>query len=108
MTLQDLASSTYLGVTRFANLERVLAAFCLFIPVFLIAFDKGPFDDGRIRDSISAYYDMEANQVFYFPLTVTSMLVDSWVAYLNTKNFLKEIFIVHGSHKCVECRSHLR
>ena len=32
------------------------------------------FDDGPVRDSISAYYNMENNQVFYFPLTVASML----------------------------------
>ena len=74
MALREMASSTFQGVTRFAKLERVLAVVCLFTPVFLIWFDNGPFDDGRIRDSISAYYDMEENQVFYFPLTVASML----------------------------------
>ena len=81
MTLREMVSSTSAGVAnavhgvrRFARLERVLAVVCLFIPAFLIWFDNGPFDDGRIRDSISAYYDMEANQVFYFPLTVASML----------------------------------
>ncbi len=57
------------GITRFAKLERVLAAVCLFIPAFLIW-----FDNGRIRDSISAYYNMKEGEMFYFPLTVASML----------------------------------
>jgi len=76
MKLRQMVSSTLdgvrktaQGVIRFAKLERVLAAFCLLIPAFLIIFDDGP-----IRDSISAYYDMEQNQIFYFPLTVASML----------------------------------
>jgi hypothetical protein len=74
MTLREMVSSRFQGVARFARLERVLAALCLFIPVFLIWFDTGPFDNGRIRDTISHYYNMEENQVFYFPLTVASML----------------------------------
>lgn len=41
----------------------------LAIPALLILFDDGP-----IRNCISAYYDMEKGQVFYFPLTVASML----------------------------------
>ena len=76
MQLRDVAframegvSRTAQGVTRFAKLERVLASVCLFIPAFLILFEDGP-----IRESVSAYYDMEENQVFYFPLTVASML----------------------------------
>ena len=62
-------TNTLQGVRRFAKLERILAFVCLFIPAFLISFDDGP-----IRDSISAYYDMEQNQVFYIPLTVAAML----------------------------------
>jgi hypothetical protein len=76
MQLREIASATRTriatavdGIKRFAKLERVLAAVCLFIPVFLISFDDGP-----IRDSISAYYNMQKDQMFYFPLTVASML----------------------------------
>jgi len=65
----EAVSTTVQAITRFAKLERVLAFVCLFIPAVLIW-----FDDGRIRDSISAYYSMEENQFFYFPLTVASML----------------------------------
>jgi hypothetical protein len=57
------------GVVRFAKLERVLSAACILTPAFLIW-----FDDGNIRPSISDYYDMVRDQVFYFPLTVASML----------------------------------
>jgi len=57
------------GVKRFAMLEQVLAAVCILIPLLLIVFDHG-----RVRDSISAYYNMERSQVFYFPLTVAAML----------------------------------
>ncbi len=76
MKLSQMVSSTYHGVAkrvegvvRFAKLERVLAFVCIFIPAFLIW-----FDDGSIRDSISHYYNMKQNQIFYFPLTVASML----------------------------------
>jgi hypothetical protein len=62
-------SNTYEGAKRFAKLERILAGVCLFIPAFLILFDDGP-----IRNSISAYDNMEENQFFYFPLTVAAML----------------------------------
>jgi hypothetical protein len=57
------------GVVRFAKLERVLATVCLLIPVLLIW-----FDNGNIRPSISEYYNMVKDQVFYFPLTVAAML----------------------------------
>jgi hypothetical protein len=76
MELRQMVSATRTGiakavdgVTRFAKLERVLAAVCLFIPAFLIY-----FDNGQIRGSISEYYNMEKDQMFYFPLTVASML----------------------------------
>ena len=76
MQLRQIASATrksvantFEGVKRLARLERVIATVCILIPAFLIWFDDGP-----IRDSISAYYDMEESQVFYFPLTVAAML----------------------------------
>jgi hypothetical protein len=57
------------AITRFAQLEIVLASVCLLIPAALIW-----FDGGTVRDSISAYYSMTEDQVYYFPLTVASML----------------------------------
>jgi hypothetical protein len=63
------ASTFQRGVRRFAKLESVLAFVCLLTPVLLIL-----FDDRTIRDSISAYYDMEENQIFYVPLAVVAML----------------------------------
>jgi len=76
MQLQEIASVTVQGITRtvegltrFAKLERVLAGVCLLIPAFLIWFDHG-----TIRGSISAYYNMDQDQVFYFSLTVAAML----------------------------------
>ena len=57
------------GINRFAKLERVIAALCISIPALLILFDHG-----NIRESISAYYSMTEHEVFYFPLTVASML----------------------------------
>ena len=76
MELRQIASATRAkvantveGVRRFARLERMLATVCLLIPALLIWSDDGP-----IRDSISAYYNMEENQIFYFFLTVAAML----------------------------------
>ncbi len=66
---RNVASNALEGVKRFVILERILAIVCLIIPVLLFSFDDGP-----IRDSISAYYDMDENQIFYFPLTVAAML----------------------------------
>ncbi|MCI0426182.1 MAG: hypothetical protein L0Z49_10155 [Actinobacteria bacterium] len=54
---------------RYARLERVLALFCVASPLLMIWADAG-----GVRDSISAYYSMTANQWFYFPLTAASML----------------------------------
>ncbi len=68
-TTRMSVAKTVEGVKRFARLERVLATVCLFIPALLIGFDDGP-----IRDNISAYYNMKESQVFYFPLTVAAML----------------------------------
>jgi hypothetical protein len=76
MQLQQIATATntqiaraFDGIKRFARLERVLAAVCLFIPAFLIW-----FDGGQIRNSISAYYTMKENEIYYFFLTMVSML----------------------------------
>ena len=55
------------------TLRRGTAKVCLSIPLLLIAFDSG-FRTGVIRESISAYYNMKESEVFYFPLTVASML----------------------------------
>jgi len=67
--LREVAS----GVMRFAKLERVLAGVCLLIPLLLIVFDDR-VRTSMIRESISAYYNMKQSEVFYFPLTVASML----------------------------------
>jgi hypothetical protein len=53
----------------YAKLERVLALFCVASPLLMIWVDDGP-----VRDSISAYYNMTQNQWFYFPLTAAAML----------------------------------
>lgn len=53
----------------FADLERFLAFLCLFIPIILIL-----FDNNNVRGSISAYADMEENQVYVFLLTVAAMM----------------------------------
>jgi len=57
------------GFVRLAKLERVLALACILIPAILILFDDLP-----IRSSISDYYKMRWDQLFYFPLTAVSML----------------------------------
>ena len=76
MEFGEMASTTARAVSgagqtaaRFVELERVLAMVCLLIPLVLIV-----FDGGTIRKSISDYYNMDANQVFCFSLTVASML----------------------------------
>ena len=57
------------ALTKWLVLERSLAAVCGITP-FLLVF----FDGGEVRESISAYYAMGENQVFYFFLTIASML----------------------------------
>jgi hypothetical protein len=57
------------GFMRLARLERVLALACILIPAFLVLFDGHP-----VRQSISEYYKMRSDQVFYFPLTAVSIL----------------------------------
>ena len=65
-TTVDTASA---GIIRFAKLERVLAFLCLLLPLFVIVFDGGP-----VRSSISAYYNMNNNQVYGFLMTMAAML----------------------------------
>lgn len=57
------------GARRLARFEIGLAAACLVVPAFLIAFDSW-----NTRGSISAYWDMKQHQIFYFGLTVAAML----------------------------------
>jgi hypothetical protein len=54
---------------RYAKLERVLALICAASPLLMLLFDAFSF-----RDSISAYYSMDQNQIFYVPLTAAAML----------------------------------
>lgn len=56
-------------VARFANLERVLGTICAFTPALIWWVDSEP-----LRPSISAYYNMAQNQLFYVPLTMAAML----------------------------------
>lgn len=56
-------------IKRYAKLERLLACVCGVIPILFII-----FDDFSIRDSISAYYSMKSNQVYYYFLTVAAMM----------------------------------
>lgn len=57
------------GVKRFAKFEQYLAALCFGAPILLIG-----FDNWSIRDSISAYYNMGTNQLYYYPLTLVAVL----------------------------------
>ena len=58
------------AITRFAKLERVVAVICLLTPFLLLQYDEVP----GIRESISHYYSMKQNQLYYFPLTMLAML----------------------------------
>lgn len=57
-------------VGKYASLERVLASLLAFTPLALLALE----DPGSNFNSISAYYAMSENQVFYVPLTIAAML----------------------------------
>jgi len=57
------------GLVKLAKLERMLALICLTAPFFLI---EG--DNWHVRDSISAYYNIDKAVLFYVPLTVAFML----------------------------------
>ena len=69
MEFRKIAIETYHGVKRFARLERVLAAVCILAPALMIL-----FDGGTVRGSISDYYKMKNNQLYYFPMTMLAML----------------------------------
>lgn len=72
MQLQEVRQrldKTLDGIANFAKFERVLAAVCLLTPALLWLFDSF-----TLRDSISAYFEMDQNQIFYVPLTVAAML----------------------------------
>lgn len=67
----NAVNQTLDAITRFAKLERVLAVVCLMTPLLLIASDDGV---QPIRESISHYFSMKQNQLYYFPLTMLAML----------------------------------
>lgn len=69
MQLRQLAHRVGGGLKRLATLERVLALVCITIPALLILVDGLP-----PRGSISEYYNMHRDQVYYVPLTVAAML----------------------------------
>lgn len=54
---------------EYARLERMLALVLAFTPLFLIVFSSGD-----IEPTISDYYDMKHEQVFYLLLIVAAML----------------------------------
>jgi len=56
-------------VKDFARLERILAAVCMAAPALMIL-----GDEMQVRESISAYYDMTKNVLFYVPLSIAFML----------------------------------
>lgn len=57
------------GILGFAELERILAAVCIFIPLILLI-----FDNWTCRESISAYADMYNNHVYVYLLTIAGMM----------------------------------
>ncbi|MDH5604429.1 MAG: hypothetical protein OEY51_10825, partial [Cyclobacteriaceae bacterium] len=67
--LSTTLKNTFSSISRFARLERNLAALCLFTPAILIALDDEP-----VRGSISAYYDMPHYQVYHVIFTMAAML----------------------------------
>ncbi len=82
MNLNDLASTTQkLGrnLVFFAKLERLIAALCVLIPLFLIW-----ADGGNIRDSISNYVYMSNGHVFGSLITMAAMLfIVNGAVYIN-------------------------
>jgi hypothetical protein len=56
-------------IKDFVQLETGLATLCIIAPALMIM-----GDNGNIRASISAYYDMTENVLYYVPLTVAFML----------------------------------
>ena len=56
-------------VAEWAPIERILAVVCAFSPLIMVWVDTG-----SLRPSISDYYSMGENQLFYVPLAVAAML----------------------------------
>ena len=57
------------GLRKLTKFERILAGVLAFTPFLLFWADSGSG-----RDSISDYFRMEENQLFYIPLTAAAML----------------------------------
>lgn len=71
-TMKDVAVKANAAgqrVAKWTPIERVLAVVCAFSPLVMALVQNDP-----IRDSISHYYDMGQNQLFYVPLAVAAML----------------------------------
>lgn len=70
-----VARRAFDGIGRWANVQRVLAIALIANPLVMYVFDEVTLGSvSGFRDSISAYYDMEAAAAFYVPLTVAAML----------------------------------
>jgi hypothetical protein len=70
-----VARRAFDGIGRWANVQRVLAIALVANPLVMYVFDEITLGNtSGFRDSISAYYDMEAAPAFYVPLTVAAML----------------------------------
>jgi len=65
----SVATNAVQRVKNFAKLERILAVICIATPGLLIL-----GDNGVVRESISAYYNLDKNVLFYVPLSVAFML----------------------------------
>ena len=73
MRLQEATEATrraLRNLSRFGRLERVLAAVCSLTPALLLWADHAP----PIRPSISHYYNMTENELFYVFFTIAAML----------------------------------
>ncbi len=67
--MMNALSDSFDRLRNFARLERILAVVCITAPALMIL-----GDNGTVRGSISAYYDMTKSVLFYVPLTVAFML----------------------------------
>ena len=63
------ANATGKQIVSWTPIERVLAVACAFSPLVMALVDKDP-----LRPSISHYYSMSENQLFYVPLAIAAML----------------------------------
>lgn len=64
-----MADSAGMQVAKWGPTERILAIICVLSPILMSRIDAGP-----LRESISHYYAMDANQWFYVPLAIAAML----------------------------------